>query len=190
MSSATRRVIGYARVSTHGQSLEAQLAQLKAAGCGRIYREKASGARANRPALHAMLNQLKRGDVVLVTRSDRLARSLFHMFELVSSIMRHGANYRDLSQPMLDTTTSLGRLHLALLAGFAEMEREFILMRTAEGRARSTKRMGRPPKMSAADRMEAAALLKAGASYSEVAARFSVDPITVRRACGTLRSVS
>lgn len=177
------QMLGYARVSTHGQSLEAQLVQLEQAGCRQIFQETASGARADRPALRAMLHAVREGDMVLVTRSDRLARSLFHMFDILKTITDRGANYRDLSQPMLDTSTTLGRLHLALLASFAEMEREFILMRTAEGRARSTKRMGRPPKLSAAARGRAQHMLNSGQTVLEVAACFGVDPVTVRRAC-------
>lgn len=177
------QMLGYARVSTHGQSLEAQLVQLKQAGCVRIFRETASGAQTDRPALRALLRAVRSGDMVLVTRSDRLARSLFHMFDILQTITARGANYRDLSQPLLDTSTTLGRVHLALLASFAEMEREFILMRTAEGRARSTKRMGRPPKLSAEDKRRACTLLDAGWSVGDVAAQFSVDPVTVRRAC-------
>lgn len=176
-------MLGYARVSTHGQSLEAQLAHLQQAGCAKIFRETVSGARADRPALRDLLRAVGNGDLVLVTRSDRLARSLFHMFDILKTITDRGANYCDLSQPLLDTSAVLSRVHLALLASFAKMEREFILIRTAEGRARSTKRMGRPPKLSPEDKRRASTLLDAGWSLGDVAAQFSVDPVTVRRAC-------
>ena len=142
------RLIGYARVSTYGQNLDVQLGQLKAAGCVRIYREKATGARADRRELLRMLRQLAVGDVVVVTRIDRLARSTFDLFAIVKQIADAGACFQSLAEPWADTGTSTGRLMLAVLGGLADVERDLIRTRTAEGRSRATARghhMGRPP---------------------------------------------
>jgi DNA invertase Pin-like site-specific DNA recombinase len=134
------RLIGYARVSTYGQTLDAQLGQLKAVGCTRIYREKATGARADRKELLKMLRQLAAGDVVVVTRIDRLARSTFDLFAIVKQIADAGARFQSLAEPWADTGTSTGRLMLAVLGGLADVERDLIRTRTAEGRSRATAR--------------------------------------------------
>ena len=140
--------IGYARVSTYGQSLSAQLEQLKAAGCTRIYQEKATGARADRRELQKMLKHLSAGKVLVVTRIDRLARSTFDLFSIVKQIEDAGARFRSLAEPWADTGTSTGRLMLAVLGGLADVERDLIRTRTAEGRSQAKARgqhMGRPP---------------------------------------------
>jgi DNA invertase Pin-like site-specific DNA recombinase len=126
------RHLGYARVSTTGQTLAAQLAQLKAAGCTRIYREKASGAAPERRGLNRMLGALAPGDVVTVTRIDRLARSTFDLFALVKRIVDAGGQFRSLAEPWADTSTSPGRLMLAALGGLVDVERDLIRTRTAE----------------------------------------------------------
>jgi DNA invertase Pin-like site-specific DNA recombinase len=142
------RLIGYARVSTYGQTLDAQLEQLRAAGCGsrNIYREKVTGARADRRELLKMLDRLDAGDVVTVTRIDRLARSTFDLFAIVEQIVDAKAQFRSLAEPWADTGTSTGRLMLAVLGGLADVERDLIRTRTAEGRSRAKaqgKQMGR-----------------------------------------------
>jgi DNA invertase Pin-like site-specific DNA recombinase len=144
-----KRLIGYARVSTYGQTLDAQPDQLRAAGCsGRnIYREKVTGARADCRELLWMLGRLAPGDVVTVTRIDRLARSTFDLFEIVKKIMDAKAQFRSLAEPWADTGTSIGRLMIAVLGGLADVERDLIHTRTAEGRSRAKaqgKQMGRP----------------------------------------------
>jgi DNA invertase Pin-like site-specific DNA recombinase len=141
------RLIGYARVSTYGQTLDAQLDQLRGAGCTKIYREKVTGARADRRELLAMLRHLAPGDVVTVTRIDRLARSTFDLFAIVKQIVDGKAQFRSLAEPWADTATSTGRLMLAVLGGLADVERDLIRTRTAEGRSRAKaqgKHMGRP----------------------------------------------
>lgn len=178
---APKRLVGYARVSTVGQTLEAQLEQLTAAGCEVIYQEKASGARDDRRELARMVKQLRPGDLVVVTRTDRLARSIFQMFRIVSKIVDAGANFRDLAQPLADTSTSSGRMYLAILGGLAEIERELIASRTSEGRARSTKRMGRPRKMTAAQREEALLRVEAGEPLTDIARSYNVGRQTIRR---------
>ena len=146
-----KRLIGYARVSTYGQTLDSQLEQLRAAGCGsrNIYREKVTGARADRRELSRMLGKLAPGDVVTVTRIDRLARSTFDLFGIVKRIVDAEAQFRSLAEPWADTGTSTGRLMmLAVLGGLADVERDLIRTRTAEGRSRAKargKHMGRPP---------------------------------------------
>ena len=114
-----KRLIGYARVSTYGQTLDSQLEQLRAAGCSsrNIYREKVTGARADRRELNRMLGKLAPGDVVTVTRIDRLARSTFDLFGIVKRIVDAKAQFRSLAEPWADTGTSTGRLMLAVLGG-------------------------------------------------------------------------
>src|SRR6478735_10915977 len=130
-----KHLIGYARVSTYGQTLDAQLDQLRAAGCSsrNIYREKVTGARADRRELLRMLDRLAPGDVVTVTRIDRLARSTFDLFAIVKRIVDAGGQFRSLAEPWADTGTSTGRLILAVLGGLADVERDLIHARTTEG---------------------------------------------------------
>ncbi len=118
------RRLGYARVSTYGQTLDAQLEQLKAEGCIKIYREKASGAQSDRRELLRMLKDLAPGDVVTVTRIDRLARSTFDLFAIVKQIVDTKGQFRSLAEPWADTSTSTGRLMIAILGGLADVERD------------------------------------------------------------------
>jgi DNA invertase Pin-like site-specific DNA recombinase len=145
------RRIGYARVSTYGQTLDAQLEQLRGAGCTKIYREKVTGARADRRELLKMLHTLAPGDVVTVTRIDRLARSTFDLFAIVKQIVDAKAQFRSLAEPWADTGTSTGRLMIAVLGGLADVERDLIRTRTAEGRSRAQKRsplrLAEPPRI-------------------------------------------
>jgi DNA invertase Pin-like site-specific DNA recombinase len=134
------RPIGYARVSTYGQTLDAQLEQLKTAGCARIYWEKVTGARADRKELMKRFKHLVAGDVVTVTRIDRLARSTFDLFAIGKLIADTGARFCSLAEPWADTGTSTGRLMLAVLGGLADVERDLIRTRTAEGRSRAKAR--------------------------------------------------
>src|SRR6201995_3083951 len=133
-----KHLIGYARVSTIGQTLDCQLEQLRAAGCTakNIYREKVTGARADRRELNRMLDKLAPGDVVTVTRIDRLARSTFDLFEIVKRIVDAKAQFRSLAEPWADTGTSTGRLMITVLGGLADVERDLIHTPTAEGRSR------------------------------------------------------
>lgn len=140
--------IGYARVSTSGQTLDAQLDQLAAQGCDPVFRETMSGARADRPELAKALAALSEGDSLVVTRLDRLARSTFDLLEIVRRIEAKGARLKSLAEAWADTTTPTGRLILTVLGGLAEFERSLIKERTAEGRARAKRegrRLGRPP---------------------------------------------
>ena len=179
-----KTTFGYARVSTVGQTLEAQLHGLKAAGCQRIFREKVSGARADRRELNKMLGVLAAGDVVVVTRIDRLARSTFDLFAIVKSIVDRKAQFRSLSEPWADTSNATGRLMIAVLGGLADVERDLIRTRTSEGRERAEARgvkLGRKPKLSTEQRREALARRTAGETLMEIARTYNVSFATISR---------
>ena len=182
-----KRLIGYARVSTYGQPLDSQLKQLRDAGCGsrNIYREKVTGAHSDRRELLRMLGKLAPGDVVTVTRIDRLARSTFDLFGIVKRIVDAKAQFRSLAEPWADTGTSTGRLMLAVLGGLADVERDLIRTRTAEGRSRAKdqgKAMGRPPSLTPAQQEEAARRRAQGATLKELAKSYDRSITTMRRA--------
>ena len=185
------RRLGYARVSTYGQTLDAQLEQLRAAGCSsrNIYREKVTGARADRRELLRMLEGLAPGDVVTVTRIDRLARSTFDLFAIVKQIVDAGGQFRSLAEPWADTGTSTGRLMIAVLGGLADVERDLIRTRTAEGRSRAKargKHMGRPPSLTPEQQKEATRRRAEGATLQELADSYNVGISTIRRATSEL----
>jgi DNA invertase Pin-like site-specific DNA recombinase len=182
-----KRRIGYARVSTYGQTLDVQLEQLRAAGCSsrNIYREKVTGVRADRRELLRMLRRLAPGDVVTVTRIDRLARSTFDLFGIVKRIVDAKAEFRSLAEPWADTGTSTGRLMLAVLGGLADVERDLIRTRTAEGRNRAKlqgKHIGRPPSLTPAQQKEATRRRAQGATLQELAESYDRSISTMRRA--------
>src|SRR5262249_2057950 len=131
---------GYARVSTDGQSLACQDAELHAAGCVKVYAEKISGARSNRPELAKVFKRLDTGDVLIVTRLDRLARSTRDLLNILDDSAKRGAGFKSLHDGWADTTSPHGRLMVTILAGLAEFERELILARTSDGRARAKAR--------------------------------------------------
>src|SRR5712675_3404386 len=131
---------GYARVSTDGQSVDAQVRQLTKAGCKKVFREVASGAKSDRAQLRRLLDQLAAGEVVTVTRLDRLARSTRDLLNTLAAITGKGAGFRSLHGAWADTTTAHGRLMLTALGGLAEFEPELILARTGDGRARAMAR--------------------------------------------------
>ena len=138
------------RGSTDGQSVEAQVRQLTEAGCEKVFREVASGAKTDRAQLRKALDQLDAGDVLMVTRLDRLARSTRDLLNTLATITDKRAGFRSLGDAWADTTTPHGRLMLTVLGGLAEFERELIRARTGEGRARAVARgvkMGRKPKL-------------------------------------------
>ena len=128
------KTLGYARVSTRDQDLTGQIDALRAAGAGAIYREKISGARADRPELTKLMKVLAPGDVVLVTKLDRLGRSTRELLDLIERIGKAGAAFRSLGDPLFDTTSSQGRLLSTLLAAIADFERDLIRERTGEAR--------------------------------------------------------
>ena len=126
--------LGYARVSTDAQDLTNQRAELTAAGCTKLFSEKFTGAQRDRPELARMLDHLRPGDVVTVTRLDRLARSTRDLLDIAESIQAAGAGLRSLAEPWADTTSPAGRMVLTVFAGIAEFERSLIIDRTRNGR--------------------------------------------------------
>lgn len=132
--------IGYARVSSSGQSLDVQLAALKAAGAEKIYREKQSGKSTDgRPELERALDQLRGGDELVVTRLDRLARSVPDLYAIVQRIDAAGGSFSCLQQGAIETTSSTGKLMLGILGAVAEFERNLLLERQREGIAAAKK---------------------------------------------------
>ena len=126
--------LGYARVSTDAQDLTNQRTELAAAGCTKLFSEKLTGAQRDRPELARMLDHLRAGDVVTVTRLDRLARSTRDLLDIAERIQGVGAGLRSLAEPWADTTTPAGRMVLTVFAGIAEFERALIIDRTRSGR--------------------------------------------------------
>jgi DNA invertase Pin-like site-specific DNA recombinase len=175
---------GYARVSTDGQSLSAQLTELRAAKCEKIFQEKISGARSDRKQLARLMAALAKGDVLVVTRLDRLARSTRDLLNLLGTIAEKGAGFKSLRDIWADTTTAHGRLMLTVLGGLAEFERELIRARTGEGRERAKARgviLGRKPKLSLHQRREAIARREAGEVLTDIARSYNVSHSTISR---------
>ncbi|MCW5716052.1 MAG: recombinase family protein [Bauldia sp.] len=165
-------------------SLEAQLEQLREAGCETVFREKVSGARSDRRQLQRLLGAVREGDDVVVTRIDRLARSTFDLFAIIKAITDAGGQFRSLAEPWADTSVATGRLMIAVLAGLADVERDLIRTRTSEGRERAQARgqhMGRPLKLSPAQRKEALARRAAGETLSDIARSYNVAHTTIGR---------
>jgi DNA invertase Pin-like site-specific DNA recombinase len=151
-------IYGYARVSTDGQSVNAQVAALRRHGAGKVFREVASGAKTNRTQLRRVIDQLDTGDVLLVTHLNRLARSTRDLLNTLAAIADRKAGFRSLGDAWADTTTARGRLVLTVLGGLVEFEKELIRARTGEGRERAKARgvkMGRKPKLTDHQKREA-----------------------------------
>lgn len=175
---------GYARVSTDGQSVDAQVRQLTKAGCKKVFRETASGAKTERLQLRKALDQLDDGDALMVTRLDRLARSTRDLLNTLAAITDRKAGFRSLGDTWADTTTAHGRLMLTVLGGLAEFERELIRVRTGEGRERAKARgvkMGRKPKLTPHQRKEALRRRDAGEPIREIARTYDVHNSTISR---------
>jgi len=176
-------IIGYARVSTSDQNLDVQLDRLREAGVERIFEEKVTGAKRHRTQLDALLSQLRKGDVVVVTKYDRLARSLKDLLEIVEAVRAEGAGFRSLAED-IDTTTPAGRLVFHVFASIAEFERDRISERTKEGLEAARKRGrvgGRPPALSPDQKAEVLKLREEGRPIPEIARLFKVSQMTVRR---------
>jgi DNA invertase Pin-like site-specific DNA recombinase len=181
-------IYGYARVSTDGQSVTAQVAQLKAAGADKVFREVASGAKTDRAQLARAIATLATGDILIVTRLDRLARSTRDLLSTLAAIGDKAAGFRSLADVWADTTTAHGRLMLTVLGGLAEFERELIRTRTGEGRVRAKARgvkLGRKPKLTPHQQLEALARREAGAeSLADIGRSFNVSGWTISRLKG------
>jgi DNA invertase Pin-like site-specific DNA recombinase len=177
-------MFGYARVSTRDQDLAGQVAELTAAGCTEVYREKVSGAKTDRAELAKVIGRLESGDVLVVTRLDRLARSTRDLLNVIDAVSKRGAGFRSLKDAWADTTSPHGRLMLTVLGGLAEFERELIRARTGEGRKRAQERgvrFGRPRKLTPHQRLEALARLQAGGTQADIARSYAVDATTIGR---------
>ena len=177
-------LIGYARVSTNDQETAAQVTALKAAGCERIYREKASGGRWDRPELHRVLDQLRKGDVLVVWKLDRLSRSLRDVVTIMERLAEAKAGFRSLTEA-IDTTTPAGRMMMQMVGAFAEFERAMLRERTKVGldAARQEGRIGgRRPKLSSRQQAEIRRMVSKGDKTAADAARlFKIHPATVCR---------
>jgi DNA invertase Pin-like site-specific DNA recombinase len=178
-------IIGYARVSTEDQNLDGQLDALKTAGAERIFADKITGTARSRPELDRLLDQLRQGDVITVTKYDRLARSLRDLLYIVDTIQAHGAGFRSLAED-IDTTTPAGRLVFHVFASIAQFERERISERTKEGLEAARKRGrigGRPPALSAMQKAEVRRMRDQELRpLPEIAQLFRVSSKTIRRA--------
>jgi len=177
-------IIGYARVSTDGQTLDAQEAALKAAGANRVFAEKISGTVTDRKALAKAIAALNAGDVLLVTRLDRLARSTRDLLNVLASISEKGAGFRSFADAMIDTTSPHGKLIIAVLGALAEFERSMILARTADGRRRALARgvqFGRKPKLSQFQIAEALRRKAEGEALADIGRSYNVSHSTISR---------
>src|ERR1044071_3792345 len=177
-------LIGYARVSTNDQETATQVAALKAAGCERTYREKASGGRWDRPELHRLLDQIRKDDVLVGWKLDRLSRSLRDVLTIMDRLSEAGAGFRSLTEA-IDTTTPAGRMMMQMVGAFAEFERMMLRERTKAGldSARRDGRIGgRPPKLSPQQQAEIVRMVSKGRKTAADAARlFKIHPATVSR---------
>ena len=175
---------GYARVSSDGQDLTSQIAELKAAGCTRIYQEKISGARSDRPQLARLLKELDEGDTVVVTWLDRWARSSRDLLNTLHAVSEAKGTFRSLHDQWIDTTTPQGKLILTVLGGLAEFERHLISQRTGEGRKRAKAngvKFGRAPKLTPHQKREAIARREAGETLMDIARSYNVSHSTISR---------
>jgi DNA invertase Pin-like site-specific DNA recombinase len=157
---------------------------LHAAGCAKVCAEKVSGARSDRPELAKLIRRLGDGDVLMVTRLDRLARSTRDLLNILDTIAKAGAGFKSLADIWADTTTARGRLMLTILGGLAEFERELILARTGDGRKRAKARgvrFGRPPVLTVHQRQEAILRLAEGATQADLARTYGVSQATISR---------
>jgi DNA invertase Pin-like site-specific DNA recombinase len=185
-------LVGYMRVSTGDQNLDLQRDALTKAGCERIFADKASGTRDDRPGLAEALSHLRRGDVLVIWKLDRLGRRLVSLIEFVNGLREKGIEFKilDGGQP-IDTTTAAGRFFFHTLCALAEMERDLIRERTMAGlaAARSRGRLGgRKPKLSAAQVCQARKMAAAGElTMQEIADVFAVDRATIYRALDKVR---
>ena len=177
-------LIGYARVSTNEQGTAVQVRALKDAGCELIFEEKASGSRWDRPELHRLLNQLRKGDVLVVWKLDRLSRSLRDVLSLMEKVENSDAGFRSLTEA-IDTTTPAGRMMMQMVGAFAEFERAMLKERTQSGleAARKKGRIGgRRPKLTTQQQTEIVRMISRDKRTAADAARlFGVHPSTVSR---------
>lgn len=177
-------IYGYARVSTDAQDLSNQVAQLKAAGCEHIHKEKVTGTHADRPELRKLVKRLTHGDVVIIPAVDRLSRDTTDLLVITRDIQNAGAGLRSLAEPVVDTTSDFAELVLAMLGVAAKLERRRILERTAHGRADAKAKgvkFGRKPKLTAHQAREARERIAAGETQRSIARSYNVSQATISR---------
>ena len=177
-------IYGYARVSTDAQDLSNQLAQLKAAGCATIFREKITGTTADRPQLKKLIAALGPGDVVITPAVDRLSRDTTDLLVIARDMQRAGAGLRSIAEPVVDTTSDFAELVLAMLGVAAKLERRRIMERTARGRADAKAKgvvFGRKPILTPHQQKEARARVEAGEPQRSVARSYNVSQATISR---------
>jgi DNA invertase Pin-like site-specific DNA recombinase len=177
-------LVGYAGGSTDGQSLKAQIDELKEAGCAEVFQEKVSSAKTERAQLSGLISKLQAGDVLMVASLSRLARSTRDLLNVLGAIAEKGAGFRSLRDTWADTTTPHGWLTLTVLVGLADFEREVIRSRTSEGRERAKAKgvvMGRKPKLTRHQRQEAVARRDAGEALVDIARSYNVSHSTISR---------
>lgn len=175
-------IIGYARCSTSEQNMDWQLDALKRAGCERIYEEKATGTKLDRPELNRMLDALREGDTVIICELTRLSRSTKDLFSIVERISQCKADIRSLKDTWLDTTTPQGQLMFTISAGVAQFERDLIVQRTKDGlnAARARGRVGGRPKANKGTVKEALTLYDSkNYSVSEILKRTGISRATL-----------
>ncbi len=175
--------IGYARVSTNKQDTKLQTDALKDAGCEKIFKETASGAKSDRPQLAKMLEYVREGDVIVVWKLDRLARSLKQLVEIVDDLRERGIGFKVLTGADIDTTTASGRLVFGIFASLAEFERELIKERVNAGlaTARAEGRVGGRPKLSEEKVIELRGRLASGQSWRQIAKDLDISVATISR---------
>ena len=177
-------IVGYARVSTDGQTLDAQQSALVDAGCEKVFAEKQSGAKTDRQQLAKAIAALAEGDTLIVTKLDRLARSTRDLLNTLATISDKGASFKSLGDQWADTTTAHGRLMLTVLGGLAEFERHLILARTSEGRQRAQQRgvkFGRKPSLTLHQQAEALERRRRGEALVDIARSYAVSHSTISR---------
>jgi DNA invertase Pin-like site-specific DNA recombinase len=177
-------IVGYARVSTDGQTLDAQQAALADTGCAKVFAEKQSGAKTDRAQLAKAIATLTAGDTLVVCKLDRLARSTRDLLNTLAAIAEAGATFKSLGDPWCDTTSAHGKLMLTVLGGLAEFERHLILARTDEGRRRAQARgvrFGRKHKLTLHQQAEALARRAAGEALVDIARSYNVSHSTISR---------
>jgi DNA invertase Pin-like site-specific DNA recombinase len=177
-------ILGYARVSTDGQTLDNQVAQLRAAGADKIFSEKESGAKTDRLELRKGIKALRQDDILIVTKLDRLARSLRDILNVLDIISKNGAKFKSICEPWADTTTDMGKFLTNILGSVAELERSLILQRTSEGRVRAMAngvKFGRKPKLTIHQRQEAVKRREAGETLTDIGKLFNVSYQTIGR---------
>jgi len=185
-------IIGYARVSTEDQIIDRQMDQLLEAGAKKIFKEKISGTKLSRPELNKMFDQLREGDVVLVTELSRLSRSTKDLFFLTEQLQLKGADVKSLKETWLDTTTPTGRLMFTFMAGLSQFERDLISQKTKEGLASARRRGrygGRPPKLDNGQKQMITILYnEKEMSVNEICKQFKISRPTLYKAIAANRT--